>query len=276
MARRNSKETRTRIVAGGVEEVDDLEEALRQAEADVQSQVEGPPRDRSQKRHDKARKDRATKVREENEAKGITYIQTADGKWRRSCKGRNLYNEPCGCMPMKKGTVLTVPGYDETCIATGGFCIRCDDAVSPEFLKAWMARAAGGRKRRVGPDEYMRQIVMQGVGLFMRPHLQALGIEIDKNTGEPRRVPGGGAKVYGESKDGDIVMTTYDDVEAQQKAAERLFDRGFGRPRTQTELSLTPTGAGAQIPPSAERAREVALVLAEAGAVQTDDDTEEE
>lgn len=247
----------------------DFLDALAEAEADVELGYA--------LRHDQAVTNRYNRERAErkarrarNEAKGIRYITCSDGKSRPACKGTNLYGEPCGAIPIKKGKILRVPNYEEECTATGGYCLRCDDAVTDAFMAAWSARANGGRKRRVGPDQYIREMVQQAVGLFIRPHLNAMGVEINKDTGKPSLVPGGGAKIYGESKDGDIIFTNVDDVEAQQKAAERLFDRGFGRPRTQAEIAMVPTGGVHNIPPTSERALEVAEVLKEAGAVEDD------
>lgn len=260
-------------------EDDEFEAALKEAEEDTSFRAE-MVEERSISKRERRDRERRREKREKAEAEGVRYIECSDGKVRAACKGTNLYGEPCGAIPLKKGTVLKVPDYEETCTATGGYCLRCDDAVTEAFQAAWSARARGGRKRRVGPDQYMREMVQQAVGLFVRPHLKALGLSLDPDTGEVRVVPGGGAKIYGESKDGDICMTTYDDVEAQQKAAERLFDRGFGKPRTQAEISLAPMGGVQKIPSTAERALEVAAVLAEAGAIQDaaqeTDTTEEE
>jgi hypothetical protein len=261
---------------GRLIEDDEFLKALAEAEADVEGALEVRESRSIASREDR-RRIRALKLRKANEAKGIPYIKTSDGKWRRCCKGRNLNNEQCGVIPLKKGTVLSLPGYEETCTATGGWCMKHDPKVSDAYIAEWQSRTRGGRKRHVGPDEYMRQVVQRGVGLFMRPYLDALGIELDPDTGEPRRVEGKGAKIYGESKDGGIYFTNHDDVETQMKAADRVFDRGFGKPRTQSEISLAPTGGAQKIPSTVERAVEVAQVLAEAGALQVDaeDDDEE-
>lgn len=253
----------------------DFLDALAEAEADVELGYllrERPAHERRYKREARERKER----REAAEDEGVHYITCTDGKTRPACKGTNSYGEPCGAIPIKKGKILRLPDYEEECTATGGYCLRCDDAITPAFMTAWSARARGGRKRRVGPDQYIRDTINKAVGLYFRPHLKALGLEIDPDTGETRVVPGGGAKIYGESKDGDICMTDHDDVEAQQKAAERLFDRGFGKPRTQAEIAMTPMGGVHKIPPTAERAVEVAQVLAEAGAIAAGDDEDDD
>lgn len=252
----------------------DFLEALREAEEDVAlvgEEIRNEGR-RSEHKRENRNKERRRVKREELEAKGVRFITCADGKTRPACNGMNSYGEPCGAIPIKKGKVLTVKGSDETCTATGGYCLRCDDAVTASFMTAWSAQARGGRKRRVGPDQYIREIVEQAVGIFIRPHLDAMGIKVNPDTGKPEYVDGEGAKIYGESKDGDIYMTNHDDVEAQQKAAERLFDRGFGKPRIQAEISLAPSGGIQKIPPTAERALEVAAVLSESGAVGADED----
>lgn len=252
----------------------DFLDALAEAEAAAPKRVEKSV-NRATVRAEQRRKDRERKKREHNEAaKGIKYVQLSDGRWVPGCGGTNLVNEPCKQIVVRKGKVLksTALGVED-CIASGGFCLRHDPKVSDEWIKGITSRA--GRKRKIGPDEYIREMVNSAVGIFVRPHLKALGAVIDDDTGEIKLVPGTGAKIYGESKDGYINMTDYDDVEAQQKASERLLDRGFGKPRTQTEISITPAGGSSTVPPTAERARDVAMVLAECGAIQADD-TEEE
>ena len=259
----------------------DLDAALLvQAEKNVSARVTRRPlrhlREPSVMRTERRRKERMLKKREEDEAKGIVYVQLSDGRWRIACKGTNLYNEPCRQIVLRKGTVLKakVPGIED-CVATGGFCLQHDEKVSEEYLKAIRSKCSG-RKRSVVPEAYLQEVMTEAMGLFMRPYFKGLGIQLNPNTGEVTRKRGGGVKIHGESKEGDINMTDYDDWMSQAKLSEMLLDRGFGRPRTQAEVSFTPTGQVTQIPPTAERAREVALVLAEAEAIPTDDDTEED
>lgn len=254
----------------------EFEAALAEAEAAVVPALVEPMKRRktnAQERREQARKDDTRERRERNEAKGIKYIQLSDGRWVIPCKGRNFYNEPCKSMVVRKGKVLKAEGIED-CVATGGFCLRHDPKVSDEYM--YSIRKHGGRKRTAAPDEYLREVITQAVGLIVRPYFDGLGVRMNKATGEITRVPGGGVKIHGESKDGDINMTKYEDSMSQAKLSEMLLDRAFGRPRTQAEVSFTPTGQSAQVPPTAERAREVALVLAEAEAIPNDDDEEED
>ncbi len=254
----------------------ELEAALAEVEASVVPAIVQPTKRRktnAQERKEQARKDDTRERRERNEAKGIKYIQLSDGRWVIPCKGRNFYNEPCKSMVVSKGKVLKAEGIED-CVATGGFCLRHDPKVSEEYMDSF--RKHGGRKRTAAPDAYLREVITQAVGLIVRPMVVGAGMKINKETGELTRDPDAGVRIHGESKDGDINMTEHEDLMSQAKLAEMLLDRGFGRSRTQAEVSFTPTGPSAQIPPTAERAREVALVLAEAEAIPTDDDIEED
>lgn len=102
-------------------------------------------------------------------------------------------------------------------------------------------RKGGAAGRRPRPTEVMRRLVEQHVEAVLAPHFRTLGYDVvrDEETGELTIVanPGGGAKIYGESKDGDIRLTTIDDLGAHIAAAEKLLDRVYGRPRQTTEIS---------------------------------------
>jgi hypothetical protein len=106
------------------------------------------------------------------------------------------------------------------------------------------ANGKGGRKPRPKPTELIRQALEDHALMVVRPHFRALGWEPELHTdaaGNRRikatEIEGGGIKIYGESKDGDINMTDHDDLGAMMKAANDLLDRIYGRPKQTTELS---------------------------------------
>lgn len=89
--------------------------------------------------------------------------------------------------------------------------------------------------------EIERRLMEEYAIAWMRPYWRILGFEvaIDDETGNLylTELEEGGAKIYGESKEGDINMTEHDDLGAQMAAAEKLRDRVFGRPKQTTEIS---------------------------------------
>jgi hypothetical protein len=87
--------------------------------------------------------------------------------------------------------------------------------------------------------------------------------------GEPilEELPGGGLKLHGESKDGDIVMTQFEDILGMNKVFEEMQDRVFGKARQ--ALSIEGGSKPIEIKPvrSGERAREVAGLLDQYGII---------
>lgn len=97
----------------------------------------------------------------------------------------------------------------------------------------------GGRPRKP-PIPIARQLIEENVDVLLGPHFAALGCKVvlDSEGAHLERIPGSGAKLYGEAKSsGEIVLSPYDDIGAQQAAAERLLDRVYGKAKQQTEVS---------------------------------------
>jgi len=98
-----------------------------------------------------------------------------------------------------------------------------------------------GAPRKLKPMEVERRLMEEYAIAWMRPYWAILGFDvaIDEESGNlylAERADGG-AKLYGESKEGVIKMTDHDDLGAQMAAAEKLRDRVFGRPKQTTEVS---------------------------------------
>jgi hypothetical protein len=144
---------------------------------------------------------------------------------------------------------------------------------SEEERKLLMAQARAVRgQTNLKPHELMRQVVESNPLAFMQPYLDALGIRVvfvpDSNNPSllhPTAIQDpttSGTVLYGVSKDGDVIISTHKDIEAQQRAAERLFDRIYGKPK-QTNIIA---GASSQddpaiIPFDEKRQAEVAAIL---------------
>lgn len=100
-----------------------------------------------------------------------------------------------------------------------------------------------GPKKLADPFDVAREAVRQHAELLIKPHFKALGYDIEilqhKDGPELKITPleDGGAKVYGESKDGEIVLSSVEDLAGQIVAAEKIIDRLWGRPKVAVEHS---------------------------------------
>lgn len=161
---------------------------------------------------------------------------------KRHCKGTTVKGKPCGATPLKPGT--EIGGVQ----VSGDYCRQHDPEI-PDSARIGGATPGAGRKPLPRPTDLIRNALEQHVLIIVRPHFRTLGYEpVLVGKGADRRIEvrdreEGGAKIYGESKDGDINMTHHDDLGAMMKAANDLMDRVYGRPKQTTELAgEIPTG----------------------------------
>jgi hypothetical protein len=187
---------------------------------------------------------------------------------KRVCKAKTKRGTACQAYPLKPGTII------DGVTVKGAHCRKHDPDLSDT------ARLAGpqpnsGRPRLPRPSEVAQQLIERNVLALQRPYWRALGYDvvIGKDGPELVEIEGGGAKIYGESKDGDINMTMHDDLEAHQKAAERLQDRVYGRPKQATEITSPDGGAIVLVaPPDAlDKSRKAAELLKGLGRVDAAD-----
>lgn len=171
------------------------------------------------------------------------------------CDGTTKRGTPCKAGPLKGTT-------------------RCAahplDPASPRFGSPAQAREAGlkgGRPALPKPTDVARKLIEEHVTAVLRPHFLALGIELHAD-GSTTRLDGG-ALMYGESKDGDIVASNFEDLGAQMEAAEKLLNRVYGKPKQSTEIS-GPEGGPLEIVPVKHPASEVIALLRGTGAVRED------
>lgn len=133
-------------------------------------------------------------------------------------------------------------------------CLAHADAETRESVGFVADNGKGGRKPLPKPTDVARRLVEQHVEVTLAPHFATLGYRVERDeAGELSIVADEslGARIYGESKDGDIRMTDHADLGAQITAAEKLLDRIYGRPKQATEV----TGAdGAPLIPDQELA----------------------
>lgn len=179
------------------------------------------------------------------------------------CKGKTLKGTKCRS--------FAIPDNDGFCSMHGPRAaeIKAKAADGNRIARAIL------RQKQPKPHELMRQVIESNPMLFMKPHLEALGITVEfiedpenPELVKPVAIPhGDGAVLYGVSKDGDVVISTHKDIEAQQKAAERLMDRVYGKPK-QTNIVVGPHDDEAKppelVPFDKQRQEDIARILADA------------
>lgn len=125
-----------------------------------------------------------------------------------------------------------------------------------------------GRPKLITPMDAARQLVAEKIDALIRPHFKALGYDIEVTY--DREGPSlklveleRGATIFGESKDGDVIASEYEDLAAQIAAAEKLMDRLWGRPKQAVEMSGGMRVEGVDTAPitNADREREVKQIL---------------
>lgn len=152
---------------------------------------------------------------------------------KRRCPGLNKQGNPCRGNPLANS---------DKCMAH-----------QPEEAKALVgfggAQPGAGRPRLSTPIEVAQRLVEDNVTVLLEPSFRTLGFEIVNDGEGPqlRRLDNGGAKLFGtKQSSGEIIVSEHDDLGAMQTAAERLFDRVYGKPRQMTEIS-GPDGSAIQV-----------------------------
>jgi hypothetical protein len=101
------------------------------------------------------------------------------------------------------------------------------------------SQPTAGRKPLPTPTEVARKLIEDNIAIILRPHFRVLGYDVDvseRGIGLVE-IDGGGAKLYGESREGIVQASPYEDLGAQIAAADKLLDRVYGRARQSTELT---------------------------------------
>lgn len=175
------------------------------------------------------------------------------------CRGKTKAGKPCRASAWENGY----------CIA------HQEEKVKAAVGHASGTRAGGGRKDPLKVPVLAKQIVEANALAILYPYLRALGLvaKRHKATGQVVFVPRPElrAKLYGTSKDGIVRMSSYEDLEAMMRAAERLMDRIYGKPKQALELAGSEDGNAVRVEVASnkDRAAEVAQILAMTGAVRS-------
>lgn len=183
----------------------------------------------------------------------------------RHCEGLNARQEPCGAVPLKPGTAL------DGVTVTGRWC-RQHDQDLPDSARIGGTQPGAGRPPLPKPSDVARRVIEDNVCVVLAPHFRALGYDIAAGADgiELSESAGGGAKLHGVSKDGEVRVSSHDDLGAQIAASEKLQDRIYGRPKQSQEIS-GPFGASfgigvCSIEPDPDRSAAIARILRDAGA----------
>jgi hypothetical protein len=128
------------------------------------------------------------------------------------------------------------------------------------------AQPNAGRPPSPRPSEIARRLIEENILVLQKPYWNSLGYDVKLGPNGPYLVEkeDGGAKIYGVSaKNGAVYISEHDDLEAMQKAAERLQDRVYGKPKQTTELSGPDGGPVELTPPddAVERSRRMLSLL---------------
>jgi len=141
----------------------------------------------------------------------------------------NQKGEPCGAYPRAGKTT----------------CMGHADKAEQESAGFGGSQPGAGRPPLPSPSQVARELIEENVAIILRPHFRALGYDVETGDQGVVLIPleGGGAKLYGESREGIVKASDHEDLGAQMAAADKLLDRIYGRPKQATELS-GPGGGG--------------------------------
>ena len=147
-------------------------------------------------------------------------------------------------------------------------CLAHADAETRESVGFGGYQEGSGRPRVPRPTDVARGLIERNVLAVQRPYWRTLGYDVQLGPDGPvlTELPQGAAKLYGESKDGDIVVSHADDLAAQMMAADKLQDRVYGKPKTTTEISGALVTGGPELVENQELAAKARELLNAVGA----------
>jgi hypothetical protein len=171
------------------------------------------------------------------------------------CTGTTRKGLPCDAHPLRDNLPKV--------------CLAHADATTRESVGFIAANGKAGRKRVPGFTEVQRRLVEENAAAVQRPYWRVLGYDVKIGPDGPYlvEIEGGGAKLYGTSKDGVVRASSYDDLGAQMSASDKLQDRTHGRPRQAIEHTGADGGPVEIVPVAQDRGATVAALLAGTGAV---------
>jgi hypothetical protein len=122
--------------------------------------------------------------------------------------------------------------------------------------------------------EALADAFSQAPALLFQPHFDALGLEWDPETESavPKINPrtgkrAKGATLVGFSREGVAKKSAFKDAALQVRVADSLADRLYGKAKVSMEVGANMGVGVVKIPADLDRARQVADILAEVGAI---------
>jgi hypothetical protein len=172
----------------------------------------------------------------------------------RRCTAQTRSGDPCKASPLRDQNV----------------CLAHADAKTRESTGFVAVNGKAGRPRNPRPAEVARRLIEENVLAIQRPYWRTLGYDVELTDDGPRLVElvDGGAKLHGTSKDGNVKVSSHDDLGAHMAAAEKLQDRVYGRPKQATELTGAGGGPVEIVDVAKDRGGAVARLLSGIGAVR--------
>ena len=156
---------------------------------------------------------------------------------KRACNKLNEKGDACKANPLRPGTVI------DGVTVTGKWCRQHDEDLPPsaKLDRTRTPEQMGGRPRNLKPSDIKRKLMERYELAAQRPYWRTLGYDVVINGAgdcELVELPEGGAKLFGESKDGQIQVSGVDDLGAMIAAVEKLEDRVYGRPKQASEVTV--------------------------------------
>lgn len=180
----------------------------------------------------------------------------------RKCHGLNLSGNPCKAHPLVK------ENWDGPEEISGLYCLRHEPAIDYEARLMFQRTGTtkGKAYRRVTPGELAHEIIQNAPQHFLRPYLAVLGLKLDEETGEIKRVSTG-LKLHGFSRGGTVIKSKYPDWLGQVQTVEKMFDRVYGKARQSMDIAANSTTVSLTLTMDAPRVERVTEILSQVGAL---------
>lgn len=135
---------------------------------------------------------------------------------KRRCNGTTKKDTPCGANPLKPGTVI------EGVTVTGDWC-RQHDLDLPDSARIGGATPGAGRKPNPRAVDVLRDRIEENIDRVIQPLWDALEAE----AGIALNIKGGGME-----------LAMIPDHLTRLRAVRELLDRGYGRPKQSSEVTV--------------------------------------
>lgn len=155
---------------------------------------------------------------------------------KRRCEGTTKAGAPCKSTPLLPGTVIS------GVTVSGRWCYTHDEDIPAEAMPHMLRtpEQMQGRPKLPRAIDIQRELIERNFLVAITPSLRTIGYEPVIEDGEPvlKALPGGGAKLHGVSKDGEVVLSEHEDLKAKREAEQSILDRVYGKPKQSVEATV--------------------------------------